>query len=248
MPEPRGNGMCLVGVILENVSDTQLQYGALLQSANDALGAATLVQTNKSLSKITNRICRLCDATSDTRHVVEEIGCEQCTFTLMSTEAHMRDQEIVLEHPELQKYFGQNGLVTAFAGIVPGMQFRFVEYMPFDHIMHGEAEGYASLLLESYCSSLDHTSTIRHMLALSAVFHRLLKAHCRPVLLHLISSSNHLLTTRILNGCLRDFKWMEEDRSSIPEPVREVLNSMQGCAPSPSFAWHRQISRNQMEN
>ena len=46
------------------------------------------------------------------------------------------------------KYLGVTGELHAFDGICPGMPFQFVEHCPYDHLMHGEAEGCLKLVIK----------------------------------------------------------------------------------------------------
>jgi len=49
------------------------------------------------------------------------------------------------DHRIASKLLGVTGVQQAFDGIVPGMPFQFVEHSPYDHMMHGEAEGFLKL-------------------------------------------------------------------------------------------------------
>ena len=127
----------------------ETQYGATLQAALDGKAKAQLQSTKKSVSALTHRICCNCNVTSSERHMAFNFLDPACPLLLTTTESRDRDARVLASFSDggknvqdhVSKLLGVTTHAHAFAGIVPGMPFDFVPFSPYDHLMHGEAEG-----------------------------------------------------------------------------------------------------------
>lgn len=208
------------GVILPKLPspyNTETLYGATLQCGVDGLAKATLLCTKKSVSATTVRPCCDCNVESSQRHIVYDFYDPECPLKLTTMLSHQRDQELVREqqHPTTKtafsKYLGVSEERHAFEGIVPEMPFNYIQNTPYDHGMHGEAEGVfkdgAKLMLKDVFKSTP-SSEYYHPISLNGSEGEV--------------SFNTLLST---------FDFPEEDKDSTPHRLKPVAIEGDGSIP-----------------
>jgi len=150
------------GVRLPSLFGGELQFGATLQAAVDGKAKAQLQGTKKSVSATTERICCNCNVTSSQRHLPFNFLDPSCPLLLTTTESLKRDASVLASftdhsgraHGLVSKLLGVCHHQNAFVGIVPGMPFQCVEFTPYDHLMHGEAEGLLKAHLQKFLNHL----------------------------------------------------------------------------------------------
>ena len=118
------------GVVIKQIHETELQFGALLLAVGDGKALAELSETKKSVSKVTERICRNCNVTSARRSEVHSFLDPTCPWFHTTDASFQRDELLVQQHTgatqELySKSLGQSGKPHAFA--------RSLSYLPYDH-------------------------------------------------------------------------------------------------------------------
>ena len=123
------------GVLIPQVHETELQYGALLLAIGDGKALAELLETKKSVGKATQRICRMCNVTSARRSEVHSLLCPTCPFLLTTTASYERDQLLVQTHigaPEemYSKLLGQSGRPNAFARSLSFLSVDYIAGLP----------------------------------------------------------------------------------------------------------------------
>lgn len=123
------------------MSRDEKQFVALLQTVADGLDHAVWTGTKKSVSATTMRPCRSCNCTSSERRVVYDFLDANCPRLVTTTTSHLRDMALVAKNSKYSKFLGVSAGRTAFAGIVPGMPFQFVEHAVSDYACHNTLEG-----------------------------------------------------------------------------------------------------------
>ena len=194
------------GVHLPNLPEpfcSELQYGATHQAAADGKEKHGVLGSKRSVGSSTVRICGNCNVTSKERHVVYDFLDPQCPLLLTTVASHERDIMLVKQNPAFSKFLGVTGADHAFGGIVPGMQFDLIRHIPYDHVMHSEAEGF---LKDDTKRTLGHVfkskSTDQHHHNIS------------------LNGSRDTRAEGNFNKLLRDFDWPEDDRHNKPAPLK----------------------------
>ena len=123
------------GVIIPELHATQKQYGALLIVLGDGKALAEMAETKKAVSKVTERICRLCNCTSERRAEVHSMLDPACPFLLTTPESHERDRKLVVEHDGAprdlySKLLGQSGQPHAFSRSLSFLSFDITGGLP----------------------------------------------------------------------------------------------------------------------
>lgn len=129
------------GVVIPELHATELQYGALLIALGDAKALAEMVETKKAVSKTTERICRLCNCTSERRAEVHSMLDPTCPFLLTTPESHERDRKLVVEHDGAplefySKQLGQSGQPHAFCRALSYLPLNLTSGLPGDMPVH----------------------------------------------------------------------------------------------------------------
>ena len=117
------------GIVIPELHPTEKQYCALLIVIGDGKTLAEMQETKKSVSKITERICRCYNVTSARRGEVHSVLDPAYPFLITTAASHERDRILVETHegatPELySKLLGQSGKPPAFS--------RSLQFLPFE--------------------------------------------------------------------------------------------------------------------
>ena len=141
------------GVVIPALHKTKRQYGSLLLVIADGKARAQLLETKKAVSSTTERICTHCNVTSSQRAHVYDFTSPSCPLLRTTSESHERDYELMQTSTgdavaeTFSKALGQSGKPHAFSRM--SGQLFFLEGMPYDHIMHSEAEGLLKVHIQS---------------------------------------------------------------------------------------------------